>query len=623
MTSSFACISEKKLAEIVAKAAIESRAGNHAIAFDLIRGVARAHLRPELIMSAAKTSAAASASGKTGSIMFFAVIGEVTTTAIAAALQVAACSLGQFARVIEMPFGTLTQQVLDPESKLSLSQPDIILMAPDPTGAANLHADSHADAEKATKDLCQYWINIWDTIMTRFPKVRLIQNLYEEPIEDYAGILENKLAWSPLRLTRAVNDALIAKAPNTVHFVDTDRLAARVGRKSWKDPRLWHHGKVPFTPKHLTDYVIALAAVLQNSLGKDAKALVVDLDNTLWGGELGEDGVGGIRLGPGSPEGEAYHAFCHYIKGLAKRGIILGICSKNDLANVERVFHEHSHMPLRIEDFSAVCCNWEDKAGNLMQIAQQLNMDLSAILFIDDNPAECELVRQKIPTVRILHLDGDPAFFSRKLDSVHLFNSQAMSKEDLCRTKSYQALNNSEALKIQATDLSSYLESLEMTGRFSVAVDNDLIRLTQMEMKTNQFNLTTRRWTSNQISGFMSSKNHDVFCLHLKDRFADHGLVASMVVEYGCKEARILSWLLSCRVFSRTCEEFMMDNLIVRAKKKGVLKISGQYLPTEKNQVIQDLYIKFGFVKLLHQQIFECDITSVTARSSKIKEGIV
>lgn len=254
-------------------------------------------------------------------------------------------------------------------------------------------------------------------------------------------------------------------------------------------------------------------------------------------------------------------------------------------------------MPLRLEDFAVITCNWDDKASNLQKIAEELNIDISAMVFLDDNPAECELVRQTLPAVMTIHMDGDPALFARKLDQLHLFDLQEFSDVDLKRTASYQARALSSRLKMAATDFNGYLFSLEMFGEVWVARQEDLSRLAQMEAKTNQFNLTTRRWNAEQIQQFMSSPDHDVLCFRLKDRFADHGLVGSAIVSYQMGEARILSWLLSCRVFSRTCEEFVLGELVKRAKDRGVPVIVGEYAATEKNAVVGSLYLRLGFVE--------------------------
>jgi FkbH-like protein len=303
---------------------------------------------------------------------------------------------------------------------------------------------------------------------------------------------------------------------------------------------------------------------------------------------------------------------------MGRRGVILGICSKNEMANVAEIFEKHRHMPLRLDDFSVVRCNWENKASNLAAIALELNIDVSALVFADDNPAECELVRQVLPAVHVVQMDGDPAAFVRRLDRERLFDSQGYSDEDIKRSKSYQAKAKTATLQASTPDLETYLVSLEMHGEFWIARHEDIPRLAQMEAKTNQFNLTTRRWTADHISRFIDADDHDVFCFRLSDRFADHGLVGSMIVSYQGAEARILGWLLSCRVFSRTCEEFMLPELVKCARTRGVQRIVGEYVATEKNQVVANLFTRLGFVAPDNDGLFVLELSNASLPQTSV-----
>lgn len=527
-----------------------------------------------------------------------AILGSYTTQPVATAVRCAFLSEGIIADVYEAPFAAYIQEILDPESGLYAYRPDMVVIA---VGATE--AQSHFEGAKTDEAIQQalekhalHWQKLWETLNVRLGKP-VLQHVSEMPEEEFLGIAERRAKWSPYRTAELANSKLINSSPGHVRWVDVDRLAARVGRENWHDQRLLHHGKYGFSPRFLRDYTVLLTAAVRGALGKTPKALILDLDNTLWGGVIGDDGLEGIRLGIDTPEGEAYLAFCRYIKRLGQRGVILGICSKNEFSTATEVFKSHPYMPLRLEDFAVITCNWDDKASNLQKIAEELNIDISAMVFLDDNPAECELVRQTLPAVMTIHMDGDPALFARKLDQLHLFDLQEFSDVDLKRTASYQARALSSRLKMAATDFNGYLFSLEMFGEVWVARQEDLSRLAQMEAKTNQFNLTTRRWNAEQIQQFMSSPDHDVLCFRLKDRFADHGLVGSAIVSYQMGEARILSWLLSCRVFSRTCEEFVLGELVKRAKDRGVPVIVGEYAATEKNAVVGSLYLRLGFVE--------------------------
>lgn len=511
-----------------------------------------------------------------------AVAGECAVDSVAAAAAVMLAAEGILAEVYVAPFGTLAAQILDSTSDFHTFKPELVLLVPDPEGAR--------------EDAASFWAGLWKILADRHSGVRIMQHLYEEPENNLTGVAESRVAWSSLALAREVNQALLGQAPGYVHFIDMERLSAKVGKLSFRDPRLWHHGKVPIALKHVPDYARALAGAVRRSLGRSRKALVVDLDNTLWGGVIGDDGLEGIRLGPGDAVGEAHAAFCTYIKELSARGVILAISSKNDAENALEVFESHPHMPLKSDDFATIRCNWEDKAGNLRAIAAELNIDLSAMVLADDNPAECELIRQELPQVAVVELSGDPSNFVRTIDRLRLFELDMILAEDLRRAAAYRARREAESLRAQATNLDEYFRSLNMRGAIWTAQPGDLVRLSQMEGKTNQFNLTTMRWSAEQLAGFMAAPDHDVLCFRLLDKFADHGLVSSLVVRYGKNEAEILSWLMSCRVFSRTAEEFIFAALIDRVRARGLTTLRARYIESAKNSIVAGLYPRLGFV---------------------------
>lgn len=539
-----------------------------------------------------------------------ALVGGYTTEPIANAVCVALLLIGYCAEVYEAPFGVYRQEMYDPCSALYAFKPQVILIIPP---AADIASAPHrplagSDVDFALRSEVEHWLNIWSEIR-RYSDAVILQHLFETSDHVMLGLAERRISWSPTQFVSELNRRLITESTAAVLWVDVETLATLVGKNNWHDPRFSHHGKFAFSPKFLPEYTKLVEGVFRSALAKGRKALIVDLDNTLWGGVVGDDGLDGIKLGPETPEGEAYFAFCQYIANLGRRGVILGICSKNEMNNVSEVFERHRHMPLSLDEFSIVRCNWQDKAQNLAAIALELNIDPSAIVFVDDNPAECELVRRSIPTMHVVQLDGDVATFIRRLDRERLFDSQEFSAEDLSRTQSYKARSDAELIRTSATDLDAYLSSLQMIGQVWLAGSEDLSRLTQMEAKTNQFNLTTRRWTSTQLRDFMIDINHDVLCFRMTDRFADHGLVGSMVIRYEGDTVIILSWILSCRVFSRTCEEFMARYLMQSSIKRQFSKIIGEFSGTEKNRMFESLYSRLGFTACLTTNTFVCDLT--------------
>jgi FkbH-like protein len=274
---------------------------------------------------------------------------------------------------------------------------------------------------------------------------------------------------------------------------------------------------------------------------------------------------------------------------------MLGVCSKNDEAVAREVFEKHPHMPLKLDDFSTFCCNWNNKADNLVQMARELNIDLAHVALVDDNPAECELVRRELPQVAVVCLPEDPADFVRCLDDEHLFDQVRLSEEDRLRTGSYLAREKAETLRRKATDLDSYLASLEMVGECAAATTADLARLAQMEMKTNQFNLTTRRYGEEDLARMIAREDARVYACRLADKFANHGLVSSLILIREGSTLRVDSWITSCRVFSRTLESFILNHVMEYARSCGAARLVGEYLPTARNGVVKDLYASLGF----------------------------
>jgi len=527
-----------------------------------------------------------------------ALVASHTSEPIANALRVALLREGFLGEIYEAPFRSYRQTILDPASALYEFRPDLVLLAISATAddpvrgpLAPAELDARSEYEVAS------WQALWSVLGSRLGKP-VLQHVAESPDQELLGIAERRARWVESSVAGALNARLIDTAPAFVQWVDVDRLAARVGRQNWRDPRLEHHASFAFSPRFLPEYTQLLSAALRGVLGTAKKALVVDLDNTLWGGVIGDDGLEGIRLGPEGAEGAAYASFTRYIESLSQRGVILGICSKNELATATQVFERHPHMRLALTDFASVRCNWQDKASNLREIARELNIDLSAIVFVDDNPAEVELVRQALPEVHCVLLDGDPALFVRKLDYEHLFDAQELSTADLQRAASYQARVQSAALQAEAPDLESYLLSLEMKGIVKLADESDLPRLAQLEMKTNQFNLSTRRLSLDQLRAMSVSGDTIVLAVSLADRFADHGLVSYLAASCSGSQMVITDWLMSCRVFARTLEQFVFNHLVTHAVTRGLSSIEARFTPTAKTLSMGGLFRQLGFACL-------------------------
>jgi FkbH-like protein len=322
---------------------------------------------------------------------------------------------------------------------------------------------------------------------------------------------------------------------------------------------------------------------------------VLDLDNTLWGGVIGDDGLGGIRLGQGDPESEAFVAFQRYVKSLGERGVILAVCSKNNDSIAREVFEKHPEMVLRLDDISCFIANWDDKATNLARIAEQLNIGLNSLVFFDDNPAERSIVRQLRPEVAVPEVPNDPAYYIRALDRQRYFETMTISAEDLKRTEFYRADSKRQALESSALDLSAFLQSLDMVARIEPVAASTIERTAQLINRSNQFNLTTRRYTNADVLNLMANPNWITRTISLRDRFGDNGLISVLLARTEADTLIIDTWLMSCRVLKRGVERLLLNNVVAAASRGGVKRVIGEYIPTPKNDLVREHYRALGF----------------------------
>jgi FkbH-like protein len=321
------------------------------------------------------------------------------------------------------------------------------------------------------------------------------------------------------------------------------------------------------------------------------------LDNTLWGGVIGDDGLQGIRVADGSAEASAFLAFQRYLLGLKSRGILLAVASKNDLAVAEQPFRELPEMLLKLDDFAAFEAHWNPKSESMTGIARRLNLGVDSLVFFDDNPAERWQVRLSCPDVLTPEVPADPAQYIRALESCLPFENIHLTQEDTQRAALYQGERKRESALAAYGNFEEYLQGLEMRALIRNFTPEDLTRVTQIINKTNQFNLTTRRYQESDVVRFMNSADHFTFTIRVKDRFGDHGLVGIVIATKASQPKTLVidTWLMSCRVLKRGVEEFTLETLLSLAEAEGIERIEGTYIPTEKNGMVSRLYERFGF----------------------------
>jgi FkbH-like protein len=527
-----------------------------------------------------------------------ALLGSCTMAHLHGAIRVAGLRRGLWIDTYENDYGQYMQELADPGSALHAFAPTTVLLALDAhhlasgLSAALGQADADAAVEEQTGRIAEAWRLAREAF--RCPVI------HQTPLPVHPtllGLNEHRLPGSPARVIGAINQALRPMADAAgVDLLTVDARAARDGLAAWHDEGLWRRAKQEISPPAAPMYGDLVGRLLAAHQGRAFKALVLDLDNTLWGGVIGDDGMEGIALGQGSALGEGYTAFQEYARDLSRRGVILAVCSKNDEANALEPFEKHPEMTLRRGDIASFVANWSDKAGNIRAIAAELNIGLDALVFVDDNPVERALVRQELPMVAVPEVTDDPLSFPRAIADAGYFESVAITDDDRARSGQYQGNRAREALKASATDMPAYLRGLQMELIWRPFDRIGLQRTVQLINKTNQFNLTTRRYNEDDVTAIMASPDAFGLQLRLLDRFGDNGVIAICIGKLLSPEDLLIdTWLMSCRVLGRQVEPTTLNLIAAQAVRLGARRLLGDYIPTPKNGMVRDHYAKLGF----------------------------
>jgi FkbH-like protein len=522
-----------------------------------------------------------------------AVLGPNTTTFLIFVLRALCFRDGIDAEFYQGLYGALHQEILDGSSGLYKFQPNVVIVMPSWREAYNF-ASIENNEDPIIDGMIEQYTSLWAALSARC-SCHIIQHDIELPTQDTVGLPPAARQGGRTRITRLLNLAMSKQAPSYVSVLDTDEVVRRAGAQ-WHNPLLWYTAQQHPAPAALLELAEAQMAHVRSVVGLTRKVLICDLDNTLWGGVIGEDGLAGIKLGPGSPVGEAHADLQGYVLDLRRRGVLLAVCSKNNPEDAKLPFLRHPYSRLRLEDFSAFVANWEDKAVNLRKISDQLSLGPDSFVFLDDNPVERAWVRSQLPEVAVV--DTGPSIFGylEALDRGRYFYALQVSQDDVARPDRYRAQAAATALRHSSESAEAFLQSLQMTAIATRITPDNIPRVTQLLNKTNQFNLTTRRYTQAQVEAICSDRMNFTGVFQLSDRFGDHGIVGVMIcrqVDRGTWE--IDSWLISCRVLGRQLECFMLNRVMQAAAEASVGKIVGVYRPTAKNSQVADLYSRLGF----------------------------
>ncbi len=524
-------------------------------------------------------------------------VSNATTNFLAPALSGTALRYGIDLTITTAGFGQTIQEAIAPNSHINQAKPDAILIAMDqrgfgfPTHFTPSTTDYIAEAMESIHTLRQGFHQAGCNT--------LIFQTLSQPPEPLFGHLDRLTSSASACMLHAFN----AQLSTTIHastdlLFDCAHLAASVGLEQWHDPLQWNLAKLSFAQKFLplyADHVLRLLAAMR---GRSRKCLVLDLDHTLWGGVIGDDGLAGIRLGQGDPIGEAFVAIQNMALALKNRGIVLAVCSKNDAETARLPFRQHPDMVLKESDIAVFMANWHHKSDNLQQIAQQLNIGLDALVLLDDNPVERAQVQATLPAVAVPEMPTDPALFPRVLLAAGYFEAIAFTSDDQHRADHYQANQERNRLAETTQDLTAFLQALEMQLTLSPFDATGRQRITQLINKTNQFNLTTKRYTETEIKSMEQDKTLFTLQARLSDRFGDTGMISIVICRQQPDAWEIDSWLMSCRVMNRHVEHLIFAQLVHHATLAGATYLKGHFIPSPRNTPVQDHYQQLGFYKV-------------------------
>ena len=515
-------------------------------------------------------------------------------------LQAAALCSGIDLKIHCGEFNAYQQEILDRDSALYRFAPNAVILAVRTADIAPdlWHDYSDMDAP-AVEAAAQRVVHSFGQSIAAFRErcpASLIVHTLEQPFRPNAGLLDDQLETCQSGTVRRINREIgqAARRHPGVYVLDYDSLVARHGRRVWRDERKWLLARMPIAADQLVHLAEEWLRFLIPLTGRVAKALVVDLDNTLWGGVIGEDGINGIKLGPEYP-GAAYQALQRAMLDLSRRGILLAVCSKNNPEDAMEALEKHPGMLLRLKSFAAMRINWTDKAQNLREIAAELNIGVDSLAFIDDNPFECQQVRAALPEVTVIDLPGDPMQFEMLLRECPAFERLTLSAEDQKRTELYAEQRERVHAEEKFQSKEDFFRYLQQEAEIAPVQPATLARIAQLTQKTNQFNLTTRRYTETQISDFAARPGWQVVSIRVRDRFGDHGLVGVAITRDEQDACEIDTFLLSCRVIGRSVESALLFYLSEQARARGCHRLAGWFLPTKKNAPAREFYAQHGF----------------------------
>ena len=551
-----------------------------------------------------------------------AVMGDCATQFLSKAIEGTGYEAGIDLKVLDVDYNQIDAQVMDSNSEVYEFNPDYILihMCSEKLYEAfcNTPAEGrYAFAEDMFAKIQNYWMMI-----QQHSKCRILQFNFPEVDDTVFGSYANKTKASFIYQQRKLNVLMMdgVQANKNVYIADLSDIQNRFGREKFFDEKYYYSAKMPLSLEILPYAAKTVVDIIDTLRGKFKKCVVLDLDNTLWGGVIGDDGMSGIQIGE-LGTGHAFSDFQMWLKELKNRGIILAVCSKNNEDTAKEPFEKHPEMVLRLSDISMFVANWDDKASNIQYIQQTLNLGMDSFVFLDDNPFERNMVRSIIPNITVPELPEDPAMYLTYLKGLNLFETASYSEEDRDRTAQYQAEIGRVNLQKSFASIDDYLIGLEMIAEAKPFDEFHYPRISQLTQRSNQFNLRTVRYTESEIAEIAKNDKYITIYYTLKDKFGDHGLISVVILEKqeDGKTLFVNTWLMSCRVLKRGMEEFIVNKMIETAKNNGFETVIGEYIKTPKNSMVEKIYEKMGFTPVGDNK-YKADVNTFNYNKTYIKE---
>ena len=528
------------------------------------------------------------------------------TTKLINEVLISQCSsFGVFAKIYNNEYDQYAQDIFNINSNFYKSQPELVIINIDVQAIATEYViipykKSFKEREIWSKETATFLFSLVDKVRESSSAKVVLHNL-EVPDYSPLGLIENKDEYGYIESIEEVNRILMngCKSRKSVYLYNYNAFCSRLGKDNIHDAKMHYMGDIHINPKFYVDLCLDYAKYIQAIIFPAKKCIIVDLDNTLWGGIIGESGVKSIHLGP-TLEGRAFMEFQQYLYSLNIRGIILAINSKNNFSDAIDVIRNHPFMVLKESFFSAIRINWKDKVSNIKSIAQELNIGLDSLVFIDDDPVNRDMVKEFLPEVLVVDMPKDSSNYVDMIKNINCFNVLALTEEDLLKKKMYHAQKKRNELReLIPTDIETYLKMLDITVYIEEANSDTVPRVSQLTQKTNQFNLTTIRYSEEEIMHLLKRDNYRIITISLKDKFGDNGLTGLAIIKKYQKESVwfIEAFLLSCRIIGRGTEDVLLAYIINQAKEENIRYVHGRFVESEKNEQCKDYYEKNLFVR--------------------------